>query len=52
MMENQTTKTASCRICHHVGVWTLFAEKEQTSTMDLGLIDRGITMIYIFNFTL
>lgn len=50
MMEKQTTKIANYRICHHAGVWTLFVEKEQTSTMDLGLIDRGIMMIYIFNF--
>ena len=52
MMEKQTMKTANYKICHHAGVWTLFVEKEQTSTMDLGLIGRGITMIYIFSFNL
>lgn len=52
MMEKLAMKTANYRICHHAGVWTLFVEKEQTSTMDLGLIGRGIIMIYIFNFNL
>lgn len=52
MMEKLTTKTANYRICHHVGVWTLFVEKEQTSTMDLGLIGRGIIMTYGLDFTL
>lgn len=50
MMEKQIMKTANYRICHHVGVWTLFVEKEQTSTMGLGLIGRGILMVYIFSF--
>lgn len=52
MTEKQTMKTVNYRTCHHVGVWTLFVEKEQISTMDLGLIGRGITMIYIFSFYL
>ena len=52
MTEKRTMKTVNYRTCHHAGVWTLFVEKEQTSTMDLGLIGRGIAMIYIFSFYL
>lgn len=49
MMEKPATKTANYRICHHAGVWTLCVEKGQTSTMGLGLIGRGMTMIYSFH---
>lgn len=44
MMAKQAMKTANYRICHPAGVWTLFVEKEQTSTTDRGLIGRGITI--------